>query len=155
MRENCLSFWREICRSRFCSQYTLFRTARNHSTSYQVRITHLNDCISYRSTTFAYRPLWIHFKFYSTIKVTIVITKSRCYYTPWRVSLPYKVTLRHKHTTYFCPSIVIKESYYLLDSQTFRVMPFRWKSCRLSTNWWVCKTNRWVPYLAHSLILRS
>jgi len=30
---------------------------------------------SYRSTSFVYRPLWIHFKFDSTIKIRIVTTK--------------------------------------------------------------------------------
>jgi len=42
--------------------------------SYQVRCMHLNECTSYRSTSFAYLPLWhlkLHLKF-DSIKVWIV-----------------------------------------------------------------------------------
>jgi len=58
------------------------------------RCTHLNECTSYQSTSFAcrIRPFWIHLKFDSTIKV-------RYYYTPpWR-AFQTRWHQCHKHTT--------------------------------------------------------
>ena len=86
----------EICRSRYCSQYTFFRTAmRNYSTSYQCE---LPVHASYRTksiielSSIAYRPLQTNLN--STQQISNCYNEeNRCYYTlSWQMSLPYNVT---------------------------------------------------------------
>ena len=90
----------EICRPCY---HAFFRTVRNYltlTTNANYRCTHLNECTSYRYTSFTYRPLWIHLKFDSIIKVRIITTKRivithfgvRAFQTRWHQ--------RHKHATH-------------------------------------------------------
>jgi len=117
--------------------------------------THLIECISNRTTSFAYHPLQINLKFDSQIKFKLLQQREllyrlgkRAFLTRWHASQTHNIFWsfeldRHQRKLLFC--LILEHSESCLC---------HWKSCRLLMNWRVCRTNI-RALLAHSLILRS
>lgn len=151
----------EICRSHYCSQYIFFRMAvRNYLTSYQVRITYARilpnaSIIGLRAPlTACFEQILIRLnnKFWIIITKRVVITR---HFGP--ASEPFIHTQGDTSSVTNTKYILVlrvrlspRKVVVLLDSQIFWIVPFRWKSCSLLMNWWVCRISRWAPYLAHS-----